>query len=588
LSYLVLARKWRPKQFDDVVGQKAITQTLKNAILSGRIAHAYLFSGQRGVGKTTTARVLAKALNCEKGPTPQPCDACHLCEEINRGNSLDVIEIDGASNNSVDDIRDLREKVHYIPAKGRYKVYIIDEVHMLSKPAFNALLKTLEEPPAHVVFILATTEAHKIPITIISRCQRYDFRRISCEDIRAYLDKLLAQEGGLQGEKDAALRLIAKTADGSLRDALSLIDQVISLGSSEITLQQVLDLVSLVDYHTIGEMMAAAAAGNAREALTRIEQVIERGHDVKHFVEQILGYLRDTIILKIGKEDEKALNMHPEEAGEMASLAGSLSLDDLLRHFDLLAGAVERMKWSSQPRIILEMAVIRMAELPRLQPVEELIHRLDLLETAQGMSEVPGHACTTFEPDDPGPSPPVPEQEAAAHPSAPEMLTAGTTPVSAPAPPSVQHTGDGLNWEGVVQHVKGASMMFGSVLEHLQCTHDKDANALELSLKEENPFYARLIDDNKNQAILREALAKAGHGTMDVRWASRQSRVLDVEQPKAEDAPETPPSPKPPVQRSLDLINREPIIQRAMDIFSAQIISTRLAEDGADEEKNGV
>jgi DNA polymerase-3 subunit gamma/tau len=389
LSYLVLARKWRPKQFDDVVGQRTITQTLQNAILSGRIAHACLFSGQRGVGKTTTARILAKALNCQEGPTPKPCDVCTLCKEINRGSSIDVIEIDGASNNSVDDIRDLREKVHYIPAQARYKVYIIDEVHMLSKPAFNALLKTLEEPPEHVVFILATTEAHKIPITIHSRCQRYDFRRVSPQDIYAYLNKLIEEEGGLKGEKEAALHLIAKTADGSLRDALSLIDQVISFSNEGITLQQVLDLVSLVDYHAIGELMGAVVEGKTKEALICIEKITERGHDLKHYVEQVLHYIRDIIIFKMSEDDAPGLDLSAEEAKEISKLAKAASQEDLLRYFDILSRSVEKMRFSSQPRLILEMALIRMAELPKLESLENLIQRLDLLEKVKAESSSP-------------------------------------------------------------------------------------------------------------------------------------------------------------------------------------------------------
>jgi DNA polymerase-3 subunit gamma/tau len=570
LSYLVLARKWRPRQFNDVVGQKAITQTLKNAILSGRTAHAYLFSGQRGVGKTTTARILAKALNCQEGPTPKPCDVCTLCEEINKGSSIDVIEIDGASNNSVDDIRDLREKVHYIPAKGHYKVYIIDEVHMLSKPAFNALLKTLEEPPEHVVFILATTEAHKIPITILSRCQRYDFRRISSHDIYAYLNTLIEEEGGLKGEKEAALHLIAKIADGSLRDALSLIDQVMSYSGEGTTLQQILDLVSLVDYHIIGEMMIAVAEGKAREALICVEKVVDRGHDLKHFVEQILHYIRDTMILKMNEGDGTGLDLNFDEKKEMATIARLVSQEDLLRYFDILARAIERMRLSSQPRLILEMALIRLAELPKLESLTHLIQRLDLLEEVK----VEGKEAS------------LPEMIEAPHQNS--LLGsdyAQKGPVQEKKLQNRPPEQNIFNWPDVVQQVKGKSITFGSVLEHLKIKHVEESNILELSLQEDNPFYWKMIEDQKNQAILHDALAHVTGNRIGVKWTLQNSHDFDVEKPTEKVENNSSPSSNAGLERSLDIVNREPIIQKAMEIFSAQIIKTHLAEnqEGKDE-----
>lgn len=591
MSYLVLARKWRPKQFDEVVGQKTITQTLKNSIISGRIAHAYLFSGQRGIGKTTTARILAKALNCEEGPTPKPCDNCSLCNEINRGSSIDVIEIDGASNNSVDDIRDLREKVHYIPARGRYKVYIIDEVHMLSKPAFNALLKTLEEPPEHVVFILATTEAHKIPITILSRCQRYDFRRIAPQEMFAYLEKLVEAEGGLKGEKEAILRLIAKTADGSLRDALSLIDQLISIDDDGATLQQVLDLVSLVDYHIIGEMMMAVAEGKTRESLMAIEKVIDRGHDLKHFVEQTLRYIRDAIIFKIAEGDLSMPEVDGEEAKEIAKLVESVSQQDLLRYFEILAKTIEKMRFSSQPRLILEMALIRLAEIPKLASLENLIQRLEILGKTgpESKGKLPGSGWA--------PSPMISGNEGIPKPQKPDPPIQDVTPEAlhdakedtpaTPPIPSEQLEQNGLDWTGVINQVKAESMVFGSVLEHLKVEHQEESNIFELALQEENPFYWKLIEDKTNQSLLHKTLEKMRCNHIQIKWVNRKKqgtgkakKNMDAKKNKGSSSGST-------VERSLDLLNKEPIIQRAMDIFSAQIVETRIAEADKNKQSEG-
>jgi DNA polymerase-3 subunit gamma/tau len=597
LSYLVLARKWRPKQFDDVVGQRAITRTLQNAILSGRIAHAYLFSGQRGVGKTTTARILAKALNCQEGPIPKPCDVCTLCKEINRGSSIDVIEIDGASNNSVDDIRDLREKVHYIPAQARYKVYIIDEVHMLSKPAFNALLKTLEEPPEHIVFILATTEAHKIPITIRSRCQRYDFRRVSPQDIYTYLDKLIEEEGGLKGEKEAALHLIAKAADGSLRDALSLIDQVISFSNEGITLQQVLDLVSLVDYHAIGELLRAVVEGKTKEALICIEKITERGHDLKHYVEQVLHYIRDIIIFKMSENDNPGLDLSEEEIKEISKIAQAASQEDLLRYFDILSRSVEKMRFSSQPRLILEMALIRMAELPKLESLENLIKRLDLYEKVKAESAGPKGTEDNKESkkikeipsifQEPPPS--RIKSEAVTFPERDEILK--QNPVPEPEPEdnharlvSGQKTFD---WTEIIQEVKKEGMAFGSVLEHLKVTHQEGTSTLELALEEDNPFYLKLIEDKKNKAIMSAAIAKVTGNNLKIKWVLQGNQDFGKKSRTKEEEKDEVSAPGTSLERSLDLINREPMIQKAMDIFSAQIVETYHAEDGTDNQSVG-
>lgn len=300
MSYLVLARKYRPQTFDEVVKQDHITRTLKNAISAGRVAHAILFSGPRGTGKTTVGRILAKAMNCKDGPVPVPCNQCSSCKEITAGYAADVFEIDGASNNSVDQIRELRGNVKYMPAHSLYKIYIIDEVHMLSIAAFNALLKTLEEPPSHVMFIFATTEPRKIPITILSRCQRHDFRRIDVESISEHMEKICKKEGVEIDPK--SLGLIARDANGSMRDGLSLLDQVISCTQGTISHDYVLDILGVVDREIIFKISGAVFRGDIAEILDILDEVYSAGHDMKKLYADLIEHFRNLLIVKMGEK----------------------------------------------------------------------------------------------------------------------------------------------------------------------------------------------------------------------------------------------------------------------------------------------
>ena len=355
MAYIALYRKWRPKTFADLVGQEHISRTLSNAINTGRIGHAYLFSGPRGTGKTSTAKILAKALNCEQGPTPEPCGKCRACQKINDGSSMDVFEIDAASNRGIDEIRDLRETVKFAPVDGRYKVYIIDEVHMLTTEAFNALLKTLEEPPAHVVFILATTEAHKVPPTIQSRCQRYDFKRITVEEIRGRLETVTA-EMGLQVEPEA-LDMIAIQADGGLRDALSLLDQCSALAEGELTAARVRQTLGLIGHESIYRLTEAIYAHKSQTALAVLAELLRDGKELKQVLTELSLHLRSLMIYQsTGTLEQMDLYAEPDEI--LQTQGKFFSAEEIMAMIKKLHEALAELKWSPQPRITVEVALL--------------------------------------------------------------------------------------------------------------------------------------------------------------------------------------------------------------------------------------
>jgi DNA polymerase-3 subunit gamma/tau len=378
MSYQVLARKWRPQVFDDVVGQKHITQTLQNAITSGRLAHAFLFSGPRGVGKTTTARILAKALNCAQGPTPTPCGKCDSCLETSAGHSVDVIEIDGASNRGIEHIRELREAVKYAPVGGKYKVYVIDEVHMLTNEAFNALLKTLEEPPPHVIFIFATTEPQKIPATIHSRCQRYGFKRISLNDIVGRLRQIADSEGITIGNQ--GLSMIARAAEGSMRDSQSLLDQAVSYSGMVIKDEDLQITLGKVTQNALRKFTAGLLDRDASGLLTQVDELLEQGQDIRQFLSGVVEDLRNLLVVKIAKEPGQIVELPAEDIKSITQQAAAAEMDHLLMLFDSLSKTLDDMRWSPYQRFTFEIGLVKACNFAPLKPLAEVLSQIKELE----------------------------------------------------------------------------------------------------------------------------------------------------------------------------------------------------------------
>jgi DNA polymerase-3 subunit gamma/tau len=512
MSYLVLARKWRPQSFEDVSGQEHITRTLRNAIAAQRIAHAYLFTGVRGVGKTTAARILAKALNCEKGPTPTPCNKCSQCEEITLGSSIDVLEIDGASNRGIDEIRQIIENVRYQPARCRFKIYIIDEVHQVTKDAFNALLKTLEEPPPSVKFILATTEPHRLPETILSRCQRYDFRRISLREIVERLSAISKSEG--LNITDGALVLLAREADGSMRDAQSLLEQVLASAEpadgkgdqsavDEILLQ---DILGLAERRVLYDLSAAVLDGDAHRCLRTVAAVVHQGRDLNRLSRDLVEHFRNLLVARVAglsntsAADKESFNLAAtplldlpdQEIADLSRQAGDVSIETLMDYFDFMATGDEEINRAATPRFALETVLVRLATLPKTLPVAELVDRLERLE-------VKGPVVAT------SPNATVRLSETAAPAQASPALTAAPLPASAPrvdAAPRRAESGD--VWRNFVTFI-GTEKKF--LASHLNAAVPLSLPPGQLKIAVSERQHLAFLQDGDNLATLKD-LAK--------------------------------------------------------------------------------
>ena len=387
MSYLVLARKSRPQTFAEVVGQKPVVRTLQNALTQNRVPHALIFSGVRGTGKTTLARIMAKALNCEQGPAAEPCNVCRSCREITDGASIDLQEVDGASNRGIQEIRELKEKIRFMPTSSRFKIIIIDEVHMLTTEAFNALLKTLEEPPNHVYFMFATTELHKVPITILSRCQRYELKRLGNSELTDHFNQLAASED-VRIEPEA-VEMIVREAGGSVRDGLSLLDQIFSYCGQEVRADDVIEVLGLVSHQLVANLGAALLSGDLATVYTLLDQMYLHGNDIKRFSNDLLGWFRALVVCKISQKPAQLLEVTEDELAVLQKTASAHSLETLAAIFNLLLDGLEKASFSQQPRLALELAFIRAVQFRDVVPVAELIARFDRLLAGTPIDTLP-------------------------------------------------------------------------------------------------------------------------------------------------------------------------------------------------------
>lgn len=386
MSYIVYARKYRPATFDEVIGQKPVVRTLKNAVKMDRIANGYIFSGMRGVGKTTVARILAKALNCQEAPTPVPCNTCDICREIHEGRSVDVLEIDGASNRGIDEVRQLREGVRYKPLQGRFKIIIIDEVHMLTEPAFNALLKTLEEPPERTIFILATTDFHKIPATIVSRCQHFEFRKIPLKDIVSHLTTITEKEGITISE--AGLHLISEAAEGSLRDAQSLLDQAVAFSGETIPEEDLQELLGTVSQELLFEFSGVVLKGQPDKVFELVERIIDRGYDLRFFHEELIKHFRNLLIAATVKNISDILTLQDQDEERIKKAVSGTSPEQLLRYLHILQEGEQGLRYSSHPRFYFEALLVRLCGLRHLVPIQEILREIRSLKK-KSQAEIP-------------------------------------------------------------------------------------------------------------------------------------------------------------------------------------------------------
>ncbi|MEW6516231.1 MAG: DNA polymerase III subunit gamma/tau [candidate division FCPU426 bacterium] len=552
MSYIVMARKWRPQTFESVVGQAHVVQTLKNAIGANRISHAYLFTGPRGVGKTTTARLLAKAVNClspQEGG--EPCNHCVRCEEIGGGGSTDVIEIDAASNGLVDDARDLREKVRYAPVSCRYKVIIIDEVHMMSNAAFNALLKTLEEPPAHTLFILATTEAHKVPATIVSRCQRFDFRRIPTKEIVGRLSTMAAAES-ISVEPEA-LEVVARGADGSLRDAQSLFDQVVSYSGQKVTAQDVVTVLGLVAAEVFSGLVDAVSQRDANRALEIVEQLVSGGADLRLFMKDWVEYWRRLVLARAAASPQDLPSLAGYRAEELVRQAKLFPLEELLQVAKVAAATDDQLRYTQHPRLLLELLLLQLCAADRVVSLETVWTQLQAMETRLASAEPPAAAANRFSP--------APQAEPAAAAAEPEAeAPAGEPALVADAledvPPATYPDRVRQAWPAVLLAVGNQNRRVQALLRDVTV-----ANAEEgwVELDCASAYHATGLEQEEARRVVEAALAAELGRPTRLRVKSQAAAKAETEAPATK-------------QDFEEIARREPLVQKTLEMFGGQIV----------------
>jgi DNA polymerase-3 subunit gamma/tau len=589
MGYLVLARKWRPQRFDDLLGQGHVVQTLRNAIAAGRVAHAYLFAGSRGVGKTTTARILAKALNCAQGPTPAPCDACVSCQEILAGTSLDVQEIDGASNRGIDHIRELREAIKFSPARGRYRIYIIDEVHMLTNEAFGALLKTLEEPPPHAVFVFATTDPQKVPPTILSRCQHFSFRRLTVREIVDRLRAIAAAER-IDLEEAPAYEL-ARAAEGSMRDALSLLDQVVAYGGPAVRVEDLRSLLGLQDTAVLERMTEVLLGRDPSAALGLVQEVVEEGRDLRQFCRALLEHVRRLLLARVAVRPEEILDLPDEEVRRYRLRVEQVPPWELHALCEQLLRAEEELRWSPHQRLSLEIALVRATQVPPLSSLQEVLEGVRRMgrsspatpaETEQRVTSLPFGSDRAAAPSvAPTPRPALPAAAGAreATPSEAEPATPGESGSNASLPscPRLPRAGQGgeealipQQWVEIVRQVKREKPSLGAFLEQgalLQAAEETwtvgvpEIHVASVNRPEHRAILERVIQERLGRAIAVKVVSLEGNGEgkKTVREYEEENRAQQ--------------------RRLLEQEAREdPLVQQALRLFEGKVMEVHPPE----------
>jgi len=555
MSYIVFARKWRPQTFDEVIGQEHITTTLKNAIKQERVAHAYLFCGPRGIGKTTTARILAKALNCEKGPTPTPCNSCNSCEEITVGKSLDIIEIDGASNRGIDEIRNLKENIKFAPQQGRFKVYIIDEVHMLTPEAFNALLKTLEEPPSHVKFIFATTAPYKVIPTILSRCQRFNFRRLSAQDIIKKLKEITKREK-IKIE-EAALFTIIKAASGSMRDAESLLDQLATYCKNNITSKDANRVLGAVEQESLYEFSQHIIDKDTASAIKLINKIIDQGVDPGQFIQNLIEYFRSSMLIKEGKELAPLLELPKDEIERISKQIEPLAIEDILYILYSLINTNYTMRSASSLRIPLELLAVKLSQKESIVSLDEITRRLSTLEKKSDTTSKRTETAPAIKTELSGP----------------EKTTKAPAPANSletrPSQTLDSHTALYRIREimpQAIKNIKQEKIYIASCLSEGELIDFKQ-NVLTIGFSKKNTFHKESLEKPQNRKLIEDHIFKLLNSKIKLEF------VIIKGYKAAEDkdgiaAEENTEAPKSPLKKALS----DPIIKTALDIFDGNIM----------------
>lgn len=583
MTYIVFARKWRPKTFDEIIGQGHVARILKNAIKQGRVAHAYIFSGPRGVGKTSAARIFAKALNCQKGPAPDPCNKCASCVEISGSRSLDVLEIDGASNRGIDEIRSLRENVKFAPVQGKFKIYIIDEVHQITTDGFNALLKTLEEPPAHVKFIFATTQPNKVLPTILSRCQRFDFRRIPTKDIVAKL-ALVSKQEKLQITDDA-LYAIARSADGSMRDAESVLDQMSSFAGKKIEIAGVNQVLGTLNEETLFEMSEAIAGKDTPGILKMIDGLVKEGKDISFVSVELLAHFRNLLIAKVGKDLKELIDLSKESVKKLYEKSGRFTVEDLLYALNVLSAAHSMMRRSNITRVPLEMALVKLTRKESITSIGDILERISFLEEkidGSGSIEESVREEPAIEPDrSSGPE----EKPAKAQPDDPKTNEednggSGGTDDGAVKDEEI-NTKEGLAlrqithaWPNVLKNIRIKKISIASCLSEGEPISFKD-NAVTLGFPKGHSFHREVIEKVSNKKLVEEALSKILTRDITLEFTTTAERRNSNNNMDLQDNYPEEDILSDELNQDLSPHKDDPIVDSALDIFKGRIVGDK-------------